>query len=150
MSLILTVPSKSFFVGEYTALNGGPAIIVATAPRFELKVRQGAGWLVGIDKNSPAGQLVKKYALFFNQFDMEFTDPHLGRGGWGASTAQFLACYALLQWQDTASFESDIESEKYFDSHRMLNTYKEVAWDGKGIAPSGADLIGQLKGGFTF
>ena len=26
MSLVISVPSKSFFAGEYSALNGGPAI----------------------------------------------------------------------------------------------------------------------------
>jgi mevalonate kinase len=146
MSLILSVPGKSFFAGEYSALNGGPAIMVATAPRFELKVTNGSGWMNGIHGDSPAGQLVKKHALFFNQFDLEFIDPHIGRGGWGASTAQFLTCYALLQWQNAAA----VDSEKYFDTHQMLNTYRELAWNGHGLPPSGADLIGQLKGGFTY
>ena len=146
MSLVISAPSKTFFAGEYSALNGGPAILVATAPRFDLKVRNGAGFMSGIHGESPAGKLVRQHSSFFNQFDLEFTDPHMGRGGWGASTAQFLTCYSLLHWQGSAV----MEMEKYFDTQQMLSAYKEVAWDGKGYAPSGADLIGQLQGGFTY
>lgn len=161
MSLVISVPSKSFFAGEYSALNGGPAITVATAPRFELRVRAGAGWTTGINKDSPAGKLIQQHSLFFNQFDLEFFDPHMGRGGWGASTAQFLAAYRLLHWQGTADErKGDQENghESYFDHEKLtspmvtglLENYKQVAWDGRGLPPSGADLIGQLKGGFTF
>ncbi len=154
MSLVISVPSKSFFAGEYSALNGGPAIIIATAPRFELRVRPGAGWTTGINKDSPAGKLIQQHSLFFNQFDLEFFDPHRGQGGWGASTAQFLAAYRLLHWQGSqdSDQESDFDHENlnYPMVARMLESYKDMAWDGQGLAPSGADLIGQLKGGFTF
>jgi mevalonate kinase len=146
MSLVLTVPGKTFLAGEYLALNGGPAILISTAPKFELRVRNGSGWSPGIHKDSPAGKLIRKHAMFFNQFDLEFFDPHLGRGGWGASTAQFLACYALLQWQKSAA----LDDEKYFDTHKMVNAYRDLAWDGRGLPPSGADLVGQLKGGITY
>ena len=146
MSLVLSVPGKTFLAGEYLALNGGPAILVATAPKFELRVRNGGGFTPGIHKDSPAGKLIRKHAPFFNQFDLEFMDPHLGRGGWGASTAQFLACYALLQWQKSAV----LDDERYFDTHKMVNTYRDLAWNGKGLPPSGADLVGQLKGGITY
>lgn len=155
MSLVISVPSKSFFAGEYSALNGGPAITVATAPRFELRVRAGAGWTTGINKDSPAGKLIQQHSLFFNQFDLEFFDPHMGRGGWGASTAQFLAAYRLLYWQGSVN---DDQEKSYFDQEKLtyqmvvglLETYKQMAWDGRGLPPSGADLVGQLKGGFTF
>ncbi len=150
MPLVISVPSKSFFVGEYSALNGGPAITVSTAPRFELKVKTGAGWLSGINKDSPAEKLIKKNPLFFNQFDLEFMDPHRGRGGWGASAAQFLACYALMHWQETQAAHPENQILDTLEIPHMLTTYKEVAWDGQGIQPSGADLVGQLKGGFTF
>jgi mevalonate kinase len=146
MSVSLSVPGKSFLAGEYLALNGGPAILISTLPKFELRVRNGAGWSPNIHKDSPAGKLIRKHAAFFNQFDLEFYDPHMGRGGWGASTAQFLTCYALLQWQDATV----IESEKDFDTHKMVNAYRELAWNGHGIPPSGADLVGQLEGGITY
>lgn len=146
MSLVLSIPGKSFLAGEYLALNGGPAILLATAPKFELRVRKGSGWSPGIHKDSPAGKLIQKHAAYFNQFDLDFYDPHLGRGGWGASTAQFLGCYALLEWQEAAS----IEGEKYFDTHKLLSAYKDLAWDGTGLPPSGADIVGQLRGGLTY
>jgi len=40
--------------------------------------------------------------------------------------------------------------EKIFDYKHLLETYNKVAWSGQGYAPSGADLIGQLKGSLTF
>ena len=36
-SFSLSVPSKTFFTGEYLALLDGPAIILNTKPRFENK-----------------------------------------------------------------------------------------------------------------
>lgn len=146
MSITISVPGKSFLAGEYLALNGGPAILLTTAPKFELRVRKGSGWSPGIDQDSPAGKLIRKHASYFNQFDLEFIDPHMGRGGWGASTAQFLSVYSLLQWQSSAL----VEAERYFDTHKMLHTYRDLAWDGRGLPPSGADLVGQLKGGIAY
>ena len=36
------------------------------------------------------------------------------------------------------------------DSKLLLENYRQDSWDGQGLPPSGADLIGQLKGGLTF
>ena len=36
IALRLSVPSKSFFLGEYLALTGGRTLLAATLPRFEL------------------------------------------------------------------------------------------------------------------
>ena len=35
---LLSAPGKTFLVGEYVALAGGPSIVLATEPRFELRV----------------------------------------------------------------------------------------------------------------
>ncbi len=66
----LSAPSKTFIVGEYLALYGGPAILLNTTPRFTLRA----------DKNTG---------------EFKFVDPHGGRGGFGASGAESLLKIAL-------------------------------------------------------
>lgn len=145
MSLIFSVPGKTFLAGEYLALQGGPTLVFLSEPRFELKVQKGQGGLGVIHPESPAGLFVRKYADIFSPYDLDFFDPYQGRGGFGASTAQFLGVYAFrlkvvnpyinlatdLQWQD------------------LLEAYYAHAWKGEGQRPSGADLVGQYAGQLT-
>jgi mevalonate kinase len=37
-AVALSVPGKTFLVGEYVALDGGPSIVLATRPCFEMKI----------------------------------------------------------------------------------------------------------------
>jgi len=59
----LSVPSKTFLIGEYVALEGGPALLLNTTPRFGLEVQKD---------------------------NKVFRDPHRSRGGFGASGAEAL------------------------------------------------------------
>lgn len=145
MSLIFSVPGKTFLAGEYLALQGGPTLVFLSEPRFELHVQKGHGGLGVIHPESPAGLFVRQYPEIFSQYDLDFVDPYQGRGGFGASTAQFLGVYAFklkvlnpeinltaeLQWQD------------------LLEAYFAHAWKGEGQRPSGADLVGQYAGQLT-
>ena len=137
--MVFTAPSKSFFIGEYLALSGGRVLVAATLPRFELIVRSGRGGVRGIAAGSPAGRWIAKHTGFFGSTDVEFVDPHAGAGGWGASSAQFLMCYAATR-QGTAG-TIDIEP--------MRRAYLNAAWDGAGFPPSGADIVAQLEGGLV-
>lgn len=141
--MILTAPSKSFFVGEYLALTGGRVIVAATEPRFELRVRAGQGGVAGIAEASPAGRWIANHDAFFSDFDVEFSDPHRGAGGWGASAAQFLTCYVTLQRLSVAAC---VRASDRIDIRELLQAYGEVAWDGQGVPPSGADVVAQLTG----
>lgn len=142
MSLILSVPGKTFLAGEYLAMDGGLALLGMTAPRFELRARPGTGLLQGISASSPAGKFCARENDFFKKFDLEFIDPHEGRGGWGASTAQYLSVFAVKNCTPDEMLDVDLKD--------LLANYRQDAWDGSGRAPSGADLVGQLKGSFTF
>lgn len=142
MSLILSAPGKTFLAGEYLAMDGGLALMGMTEPRFELRVRPGAGGLVGISSTSPAGKFCAREKEFFKNFDLEFVDPHEGRGGWGASTAQYLMAFAFKNCAPDEMLDVDLKD--------LLENYRQDAWDGTGRAPSGADLVGQLKGSLTF
>lgn len=146
MSLVFSIPGKTFLAGEYLALHGGPALVFLSQPCFELAVRRGHGQLQGIHADSPAGKFIGKHAEYFAKFDLQFQDPYQGRGGFGASTAQFLAVYAL--WLHKEASQQDME--KLVDLKHLLEAYYEVAWNGQGQRPSGADLVGQFKGSLTF
>lgn len=137
MTTSFSAPGKTFLAGEYLALDGGMALLAMTEPRFELRVQPGEGSREGLPALSPAGKLMSRKNAF-SRMDLRFVDPHEGAGGWGASTAQYLTVYAA------------IEGPKVFDEMQLLADYRSDAWDGQGVPPSGADLIGQLHGGFTF
>lgn len=141
----LSVGSKVFLFGEYQVLNGGAALVINLEPRFKLQVKTGTGLVAGISKESPAGRYLQQEQTFFNQFDLKFIDPHLGRGGFGASTAQLALLMGLrdgFSW-----FQSEAEVD--FDIRKFHKKYLELATTETGVAPSGADLIGQIRGGLV-
>jgi Mevalonate kinase len=145
VAIRLSIPGKSFLAGEYLALSGGPALLFMSEPRFEIIAQAGTGQLIGIHPESPAGKLWTANKDFFQNFDLIFKDGYKGQGGFGASTAQFLAVYALNAWQESVYHEP----QKLLDYKHLLETYWQHAWNGEGTRPSGADLIGQLKGALT-
>lgn len=146
MSLIFTVPGKTFLAGEYLALQGGPTLVFLSEPCFELEVQKGQGRFGSIHPESPAGKFIHMHQDDFARFDLKFADPYLGRGGFGASTAQFLSVYALWHLRTAPQ----VDMQKNMDLKDLLETYYQCAWTGEGQRPSGADLIGQYKGSLTF
>lgn len=143
MSFLITVPSKTFLLGEYVALKGGPAIILTTEQRFTLVVTNQISDSIkveGINFESPAGKLIKRDVDFYRNYHIQFIDPYHSLGGFGASSAQFVMLKALKQYANNKKI-NDID---------LLNDYMTLAWDGKGMPPSGADLIAQLHGGICF
>lgn len=153
----LSVPGKTFLVGEYLALSGGPSILLTTAPLFRLHVVRGAvspSVATGLDPESvaeiqsftgfhplsPAGKYLARHVQWAQQFSFSFDDPHLGRGGLGASSAQFALLYALRN-------EITRVDTKAISWSRLLEDYRDVAWHGEGVPPSGADVVAQLSGG---
>lgn len=144
-SLVLSVPGKSFLAGEYLALKGGPCLIFASKPHFELYAQKGSGHVEGIHPESPAGKFLRDHQDFFSRHDLNFVDPHQGRGGWGASTAQFLTVFVLNEWRESC----ELETLKSLSISRLLESYWKYAWGGTGLRPSGADLVAQYKGSLS-
>jgi mevalonate kinase len=139
MTFQITVPSKTFLLGEYVALKGGPTLILSTEPRFKLIAALNPSKITEptiMHPESPAGKLVSKYKDFYQNYTIQFIDPYRGLGGFGASTAQFVTLVALKNYIQSTEI-------KPFE---LLKEYKKLAWDGEGMAPSGADLISQLYG----
>lgn len=144
--MTLSAPGKTFLVGEYIAMYGGPVFVINSGPRFQLKVGVVDGdALQGIHPESPAGLFVKNHHQIFGHLGLKFFDPHEGRGGVGASSAQFGLCLALKKMLTSESEQLELSTEE------ILEEYLKVAWSGEGMPPSGADLISQLMGsGITY
>ncbi|MCB0356431.1 MAG: hypothetical protein KDD40_05460 [Bdellovibrionales bacterium] len=138
--------SKTFLIGEYAVLKGGPAIVLNTSPTFSLKVTKSKeNDCMGIHPLSPAGKWLRSRALYFNGLKIKFNDPWQGKGGLGASSAQFLFVHALAQvLQQQIPF---LNSKDYL--LQLLNDFKSLYTDSKGVVPSGVDLLAQYLGGVS-
>ena len=132
-----SIPAKTFFLGEYAALSGLPAIVLTTTPCFELTLSEEPG-LVGIHPDSPAGLFWTKQPAFDK--GLAWFDPYHGRGGLGASSAQFVGAYLASSYLKQASHsQAD-----------MLNQYFQCAWSGIGVRPSGYDVLAQSMQGCVY
>lgn len=139
----IKLPSKTFLIGEYVALLGLPCLLITTPPYFLFHAVESTIFsMEGIPENSPADLFIKKYFSFFKNFKIKFSDPHQGAGGFGASSAQFLAVYLLKTGMDSHANSKDIAN--------LLACYQEFAWNHQGLPPSGADIISQLTGDVTY
>lgn len=146
--LQISVPSKTFLCGEYLALQGGLSVILGTQPRFVLRVQkktEANKIPPPFHPDSPAGKLRESNLAFFEQFEFDFIDPHNGKGGFGASSAQFVLLSAFLQargnlWNG---------AEDLIDQRQMLATYRSSNISGN-APPSGSDVICHLQGGICF
>lgn len=137
------IPTKTFLIGEYAVLDGGPAILCASEPYFEMHIHKSPPAAPNFHPQSPAGKFLSAQKVLKTHYQLDFKDPINGQGGLGASSAQFIGCYLanlyLHDGQTTALTIPQIWT--------MLDNYLEFAWDGEGIAPSGADIAAQALGG---
>lgn len=132
----IQIPGKTFLVGEYGVLQGGPALIATTEPCFyEIKSILTADQTGSLPHpESPAGRLLLDHGVPLSS--LEVFDPYEGQGGLGASTAQF-----LLAWQKIFPvFDVQEQWPKLLKEYRRYATFK-------GRTPSGADLLAQAVGG---
>ena len=151
----LSAPGKIFILGEYGVLAGLPALIGTFGPRFRLEgslaspysSHGGNAW--SPHPESPAGLLLrelesqaKEVARFPIPTAMRFWDPHRGKGGMGASTAQF----ALL-WQSVSqglqSAEFVHEQSSISAAAQCWRLYRRLTRTESGLPPSGADVFAQ-------
>lgn len=132
-----SIPAKTFLLGEYAAVAEASAIVVTTTPCFELSLTSEAG-LHGIHPESPAGLWWQQRK--HSKVGLSWYDPYAGRGGLGASSAQFLASY----WA-SCYVEGKIPNEQ-----SMLEAYYQSSWTGKGLRPSGYDVMAQSQRGCVY
>lgn len=123
-------PSKTFIVGEYAVVEKAPALLLGHSPFFEARFSPGASKRPEFHPDSPAGKYFAKHPA---QGSLSLVDPHGGKGGFGASGAEFLAVWSAGKTPPT----SDSEREKY----------AWAAWDASREFPgSGADILTQAFG----
>ena len=130
------IPAKTFLLGEYVAMGGGPAIVLTTSPCFDVSLSKKPG-CYGIHEDSPAGVFWSRAA---HHEGLLWSDPYQGRGGMGASSAQFLGAYLADAHRQ----------KKMLSSKTMLDEYMAVAWSGEGRRPSGYDVLAQASHGCVF
>jgi mevalonate kinase len=139
MTLNFSAPSKTFLAGEYAVLAGGPGLLLDTAPRFSFQAVKGVGGVEGIPDGSPAAKWLKSHENLTRDWKLEFLDPHTGRGGFGASSAQFLFAHAwtsLMQISVSRAVEG-------IDLKALWSDFKSAS----GGMASGADMLAQAVGG---
>jgi mevalonate kinase len=151
VSFLGSVPGKVFLLGEYAVLARLPCVVIAVGPRFHTRRISGAD-LGEIHPESPAGKLlawsektlspeIRSKALE----DLEFNDPLSGAGGFGASTAQFALIYGAMGAHAGWDLSAESSWREAWKLYREL-TRKESEFK----SPSGADLVGQWRGGLTW
>ncbi|CEK11667.1 mevalonate kinase family protein [Legionella hackeliae] len=126
------IPAKTFLLGEYAAVAGGSAIILTTAPCFELAIATDS-LMHGIHPDSPAGQWWLHHRTPMQ--GLLWRDPYEGKGGLGASSAQFIGAY--LASCHLLHIKPNMDA--------LLDTYYQFAWRGEGLRPSGYDVLAQLQ-----
>lgn len=130
----LRIPSKAILLGEYAVLEGGRALVAAIPPFFRLVPTEGsAPGIAGIPKESPAGRYLASQEEPYGSW--KFEDPYESRGGFGASSAQFLAALSAVE-----GIESAQAPARALKVYRGLHASEEKP-------PSGADVISQSSGG---
>ncbi|KTC85234.1 mevalonate kinase [Legionella brunensis] len=126
------IPAKTFLLGEYAAVAGGSAIILTTGPCFELAFTQD-NRMHEIHPESPAGQWWQHHRMPIQ--GLAWRDPYEGRGGLGASSAQFIGAYLA-----SCHLLQIVPNRK-----ALLDAYYQSAWRGEGLRPSGYDVLAQIQ-----
>ncbi|MBR1734661.1 MAG: hypothetical protein IJ730_04345 [Alphaproteobacteria bacterium] len=146
--MIIEAKSKTFLVGEYCVMCGGPAILLCTDPQFQLLIQNNINnsdsIISGISKQSPTFEFYQANRNSFRNLSIKFIDPHKGMGGFGASSAQFVLIYKLYKQLQKQTKKSEIDSETEIDIAAFLETYRELFGQGHSIKPSGADCVAQI------
>jgi mevalonate kinase len=130
--MIWSVPGKVFLLGEYAVLEGKDAVVAAVPPRFGL----GAG-RAAPQSASPAGKLLTSVG---ETLAHRLSDPHLGSGGFGASTAEFALHYRSLVAESSRARGWSLSAEAVWAKYREIQSSEP-------LVPSGADVFVQWSGG---
>lgn len=140
----MKLPSKTFILGEYVVLDGGPGLILTTPPYFEVQIQATKDPEIlhthAFHPQSPAGIWVQQHPDFFKHHHIDFFDPHHGKGGFGASSAQFIGVYDAIH-----PIQKEVSALK-----NLLNAYWATYPTATKPLPSGADLVAQIFGNVVY
>ena len=118
MKLRISFPSKTFLIGEYAVLIGGPAFLVNTRPRFQFHIQYPAKKNHPFHKESPAGLFIEENKKVFSSVSIQYLQTY--GSGFGLSGAEFNCVYSLKVLLEGGSVK-DISCfdilEKYLSYH---------------------------------
>ena len=148
MKIQISVPCKTFILGEYAVLKGGPGVLVGTEPRFMLEAKWSEendieARVESLSQQGPAFEYLKDNLDCFSNYEIVLKDIHGFKGGFGWSSAQFILLYALKQWHE----KGRPKQIPNIDPQKLLIEFLQYSWNGQGWAPSGLDILSQLEGG---
>lgn len=146
--LRLFVPSKTFLLGEYAVLHGGAALVATTRPEFivdmDFVVRPSSE---GVRFAGPAGRLHENLSLSSGLRIQQFLDPHFGKGGFGASSAQYISVYLAPSIDKVSEVHPvPISLARAREMVAQFQTDSHALGNGR---PSGVDLVAQWLGGMA-
>lgn len=122
-------------------MEGAPAVLVNTKPRFCFEVREGKNFNSSFHPDSPAGQWLKKHPQI--KYHIKSYDPHNSQGGFGFSSTQFCLVYLLSKMLD----EGRVLKEGQIPEINLLRMWKDYrSLNFNGPLPSGADALSQWVG----
>ena len=130
---------KVFITGEYSCIQGGPALLGTVGPQFTLEVeRQPGRHTTPFAAQSPAGLYLAANPDALDDTRLVWTDPYETPIGVGSSSAQFLLSVAAVHALRGAAQPT---------AEQVLKMYWNVVGDTQGLRPSGADIVAQWLGG---
>lgn len=149
--LHIEAPSKTFIVGEYVAVTGGPTLVLNTPPFFQLEAytrfnrSTDMPIFSGIEKVTPAGKYLKKHLFDFQGVEIKFQDPYKLGGGFGASSAQYGFLVCLREWLNNPTKPNPIHI------NQLIEEYQDICGrHHPGPPRSGVDIVAQLAGHITY
>lgn len=151
------MPAKTFVLGEYSVTQDGRAIVLLSEPCFEANFYaddDGGPRFLSPRSLSPRG-VSPPIAKFINLHPKElankqcdFIDPYKGIGGFGASSAEFLAW--IKYYYFLCGIEFDIANPQHYQQALEYFIACSSGGAGSGLLPSGADMIAQNSMGLAF
>lgn len=123
---------KTFLAGEYAACQYGRGFVLTYGPPFKMIQNL-------TDQLSAFGNSVT--AKYPSLKGLSFIDTEQAHGGVGASSAELACIYQCL-------CDHGLEQPGDLISKRLW--YRQHAWDGVGLPPSGIDFIAQIKPGLIW
>ncbi len=139
---LVSFPGKTFLIGEYAVLQGAPAILLNTKPKFEFFVTLSEKHNLTklFHPQSPAGKWLKLHPETAGSYHVKYKDPYKGKGGFGFSSAQFNLMYWLSR--------NSVIKQEAEEVSRLWRSYRSLDFPA-GLKPSGADVVSQWMGGVS-
>ncbi len=124
---------KTFLAGEYAACHYGRGLVITYGPPFELKQS------TQMNLSEFGQNVIDQYPDISNSLALSDSKPT--HGGVGASSAELACIYQYL---------CDLGIETMSTLTHQRQWYRQHAWQGQGLPPSGIDFIAQKQPGLMW